>query len=270
MKRGLIAGVIIMLMIPGIIAATMVISQDTSGNKFVDQGNSLIITNGANLSGNVFVRGGTLIIEDNSIVTGDVFNKNLGVINIKNSFITGDVSALTNKTRSVSIENSRIGGEINLLNGTLIELRGNKINDGITIMNFDRAIAVNNNVTGILFFTDGNTVLSSNNNGTVGTTVARVKNDVGIFRNNLLKRIFVLDSGSVSIGENNLGGEIISRRNLLANIYSNSIGTNISSRNDSYVYITENTVPTDLIITNPIIECFEFSNAVSGTNTGCP
>ena len=112
-------------------AVTTDIATDTSGDQTVNPGDTLTITSGATLTGDVTVDGGTLVI-NGATVNGDI-EANCQSVTITDSTINGDVKA--ENCDSVNIKDSEIFGdleiesvnEVDIENGsfTNIELQAN-------------------------------------------------------------------------------------------------------------------------------------------------
>ncbi|HEX9845694.1 MAG TPA: DUF5011 domain-containing protein, partial [Candidatus Nitrosotenuis sp.] len=131
---------------------TNIVDSDFNDNLDVDSGETVFVTNGAEVNGNIIIDDGTLILEDGCMVNGNVYSENGGTINVTNCTITGSVK--TKNSQSVSIEDSTIngdivsendetlyitdttiGGNVDVKDNQFVSITGNTINGNLNIQN---------------------------------------------------------------------------------------------------------------------------------------
>jgi len=149
------------------------ITSDVNGGVVVDPGETVVITNGATIDGNIEVNGGTLLIAESAIINGNIesiggtvvieegstLNGNVqikvsgagGVLKIKNASVTGNIESVGIDT--LSIINIILGGNISSTNDQHVTITDNDVNGNVEIS------GTNN------YCTDSSNVVNGNNSG---------------------------------------------------------------------------------------------------------
>ena len=128
------------------------ISTDTIGNFELLPGDTLIITNGATLTGDVIVNGGTLVLEDGAIIDGNILGTDGGDIVLKEAaMVSGNIEhtagtllltggatvggdAIRVNTQCLTIESgATILGELALVNPGPVSVSDSVVGDGVLI-----------------------------------------------------------------------------------------------------------------------------------------
>ena len=151
---------------------TQNITEDTVGDFELGAGETLKVTSGATLTGNVTVNGGTLILEEDAIIDGNILGTEGGDIVIQggstvagNIEHTGGTLLITegstvegdtireNTAQSIIEDGSTILGEFMLINPGSVSVAGSHIADGILIDITDAGIFSSSNIS-----IDGSTI----------------------------------------------------------------------------------------------------------------
>ncbi len=150
-----------------------VIESDVSGSVDVGPNETVVITNGATIDGNLEVNGGTLIIEEGVTINGNIestggtvviedgstLNGNVqikvsgagGVLEIKNASISGNIESVGIDT--LTIINIILGGNISSTNDQHVTVTDNDVNGNVEIS------GTNN------YCTESSNVVNGNNSG---------------------------------------------------------------------------------------------------------
>ena len=130
-----------------------VVSEDYSGPITVDAGETVIITDGATVDGNISMDGGELIVEDGGIINGNIAGVDSTIKIEGGSTIDGNIQITVS------------GGEAVLeINNAIID--GNIASNGINILTMK-----NTYLTGNISSTDDNTVTITDNDVVKNITI---------------------------------------------------------------------------------------------------
>jgi len=135
---------------------TDVITSDPGGNVNVSPGDTLVVTGGVTVSGNIVNDGGTVIIQAGSTINGNIKTKNGGTVTIDASNVNGNVDG---KDAIVSITGgSTISGDVNSNGSTSVVITGSTIRGDINVKNAQNVSITRNTVNGNLNVKDSNSV----------------------------------------------------------------------------------------------------------------
>jgi len=150
----------------------VVISDDYSGPITVDTGETVVITSGATVDGNISMDGGELIVEDGGIINGNISGVD-SIIKINGgSTIDGNIQILVSGAEAVlEINNAIIDGNIssngiNILTMTNTYLTGNISSTGDnTVTITDNDVVKNITITSPNSCTEYGNTVGKNNSG---------------------------------------------------------------------------------------------------------
>ena len=129
---------------------TVVITNGATVNGNIDvNGGTLIVTQGSTINGNIESTGGTVILEDGSNLDGNVQIKVSGaggVLKINNASIMGNIESQGIDT--LTITNIYLGGNISSTNDQYVTITDNTVNGNIEIMGPNSCTESSNNVNG--------------------------------------------------------------------------------------------------------------------------
>ncbi len=130
-----------------------VVSEDYSGPITVDAGETVIITDGATVDGNVVMNGGELIVEDGGIINGNIaavdstikieggstIDGNIqitvsggdAVLEINNAIIDGNIAS--NGINIFTMTNTYLTGNISSTGDNIVTITNNQVGKNITI-----------------------------------------------------------------------------------------------------------------------------------------
>ena len=164
------------------------ISVNTTGNPFVDAGQTLNITGGAVITGSVTLNGGTLNIGQGSTITGNIVAINGSSITIDTATIGGDVDMfdgtsyksshgtnsgdiLIKRNKSVVIANGTHQGDVNIKKSALTQIGGTTINGDVKIKRSAGVSVTNNTVNGDLILKNNTPPCTDTGNKVTGKYV---------------------------------------------------------------------------------------------------
>ncbi len=129
---------------------TVVITSGATVNGNIDvNGGTLIVTQGSTINGNIESTGGTVILEDGSNLDGNVQIKVSGaggVLKINNASIMGNIES--QGIDSLTITNIYLGGNISSTNDKTVTITDNTVNGNIEIIGPNSCTESRNNVNG--------------------------------------------------------------------------------------------------------------------------
>ena len=196
-----------------------VISEDTTFNLKIQNGETWTITNGATLTGNIKVIDGTLILEDNCTVFGNINSEGNNPVSIDSCTVTGNVKV---DGGSLDVTGSTVKGNINAKNANGVTLTSNP-------ETFEKNLRV-----------EGSTDVTI-----IGNSVAenlRVKTSTNVaIDGNTAKSILALTSSNVEVNTNTAQKSIQVNGNDIVVITDNHTGKNLSVKNNSQCTHSGNT-----------------------------
>jgi len=129
---------------------TVVITSGATVNGNIDvNGGTLIVTQGSTINGNIESTGGTVILEDGSNLDGNVQIKVSGaggVLKINNASIMGNIES--QGIDSLTITNIYLGGNISSTNDKTVTITDNTVNGNIEIIGPNSCTESGNNANG--------------------------------------------------------------------------------------------------------------------------
>ncbi len=147
------------LVLRGSIAET--ISSNVSGNLTVGPGETVLLTNGARVSGNVNVNGGTFIMDSASTVRGNVESIGGTVMLSGGASVRGNVAA--NGGALEITGGSTVFGNLETQNATTVTVTGSVIKGNVLTQNNQNVTIMNNTIQGNIDSTDDGTVTITGN-----------------------------------------------------------------------------------------------------------
>jgi len=145
-----------------------VVSEDYTGSISVGSGETVIITDGATVDGNISMDGGELIIKDGVTINGNIestggtvtigdgstVSGNVsikvsgagGILTIKNASLMGNIESEGIDT--LTINNIYLGGNISSKNDQNVSITGNEVNGNMDIIDPNNCTEQNNDVNG--------------------------------------------------------------------------------------------------------------------------
>ena len=128
------------------------ITFDVDDNIVVRSDDTVIISNGATVSGNIMVNGGTLVISEGVMIKGNIESKKGGTIEISDSTVEGNVESKTevslvildstiygnldiNKAKSATIAGNTIYGNLDATKNKDLSITDNTVDGNLNIQN---------------------------------------------------------------------------------------------------------------------------------------
>jgi len=159
---------------------TDVITSNTSGNVDMSPGDTVIVTGGGSVSGNIINDGGTLTVEAGSTVDGNIITTNGGTITIDGSSVNGNVdggdstisitggstvlgNVSSDGSASVVITDSSVQGSIDVANAQNVSITGNTVSGGLSVTDSSSVTVSGNTVSGSLSVINSSPVTVSGN-----------------------------------------------------------------------------------------------------------
>jgi len=128
-----------------VFSASIIIDTDTDGNQNVGVGDSLTITNGVTLNGNIIVNGGSLIIEDGASVNGNV-EVNGGDLTIDNGNVNGNL--IVDGANKVTINQSDVNGNVDITNSSDVTVTDSSVNGNLDVVDSEPVVVSGNTING--------------------------------------------------------------------------------------------------------------------------
>jgi len=222
---------------------TQIMDSDTSGNLQVGAGQTLVIKNGATMSGKISVDGGTLNLKDGCTVEGN--------IKATNSYVSIDSCTVTGHIRTnggtVMISNSDIGKNLrvkssldkvtiteNIVGGHLRSFDNLSGNIALNVVTGNLNTKGTNIVDVLQNTVTGNLRVSGATNGEVNANIVgknlrvRDSNNVTVDNNTVGKNLRIRDNTNIGVDYNSATQNIQVMKNDNIKIFNNHAGKNFN------------------------------------------
>ena len=196
-----------------------VITENTTFNLKIQNGETWTITNGVTFTGNIKVIDGTLILEDNCTVFGNINSEGNNPVSINSCTVTGNVKV---DGGTLDIVNSTVKGNVNAKNA-----------NGVTIVDNPQTFEKNLRVE------DSTDVTITGNSVTENLRVKTSTNV--IIMDNSANNLNVLTNSNVELNQNILQNNLQVNGNDLVEIVDNQAGKNLNVKNNSQCTHSGNT-----------------------------